>query len=387
MDKSFSKLPLWKRNLFRTITFLLPVVLFFVISEFLLRALPIPGIRYNIAKYDSLTGGGFYPHSVNIYRNDRGDFVKRKLNRWGYYDVDHSQEKPADVMRIGFFGDSFVESVQVPLDTTFPYLVNEDFTEKKIETLCFGVGGFSTFQSYLNSARWTDFFDIDLVIYVFVENDLGDQIKPIKRSNAIPYPVVKNGRLVADNSFRKHGEHRAKWYYDFFDYLTSKSLVLSTLSERIKLISKYGVNINMEEEDRYLGGNDKKLNDGQFPKQGDSPAIWPDTLRNYATQLGEKVISEWHDNLSQQDRKFAVLYIPKARELGKSTENQNTWKPWLVDLCEREQIPFIDPSKELLSARETGKEVYYDHFTVEGHKAVSKAMLHWLNDYLSATSQ
>ena len=151
MEKEENKKGYSKRNkiLFPLIAFILSVVIILVICEIVLRIFPIPGIRYNVAKYNILTGGGYYPNSTNFYRNDRGDFVKRKINKWGYYDKNYNKEKEDGYIRIGFFGDSYTQAIQVPLKETFYYLIEDSLKKYKIETLSFGVSGFSTFQSYL----------------------------------------------------------------------------------------------------------------------------------------------------------------------------------------------------------------------------------------------
>ena len=95
-----------------------------------------------MAKYDTITGSGNYPNSTNIYRNDRGDFVERKINKWGYYDKNYNKNKEDNYIRIGFFGDSFTQVIQVPLKETYHSIIGDSLRKYKIEMLSFGVSGF-----------------------------------------------------------------------------------------------------------------------------------------------------------------------------------------------------------------------------------------------------
>ena len=93
------------------------------IAELALRILPIPGITYHSYYFDELTGERFYPNTTRIYRNDRNDHVRRRVNSWGYLDTEREIEKPDNVVRIGFFGDSFTEARQVELVETFHKII------------------------------------------------------------------------------------------------------------------------------------------------------------------------------------------------------------------------------------------------------------------------
>src|SRR5688572_4296898 len=75
------------------LTTILSLIVCFILGEIVLRSIPIPGIEFESATYNDLIGVGFYPLSYQIYRNERGDYVKRQINRWGYLDADHEKAK------------------------------------------------------------------------------------------------------------------------------------------------------------------------------------------------------------------------------------------------------------------------------------------------------
>ena len=70
-----------KKVLFVMTVFMLDVVAIWLLGEIVLRIIPIPGIYYNVYRYDPYVGGGLYPHTTEIYRDHNKAFVKRKVNR------------------------------------------------------------------------------------------------------------------------------------------------------------------------------------------------------------------------------------------------------------------------------------------------------------------
>lgn len=364
--------------LFISFSVFLALILALILGELILRTIPIPGIQLDNSKFDPLVGSGSYPHSTLTYRNMRGDFVQRKNNSWGYLDVEHKKEKIKGSYRIGFFGDSYTEAVQVPLENTFFRIIERELENYNVECLAFGNSGLSTLQSYLNYRRWADYFNLDLVIYVFCKNDLGDQIKEIKKSPNIPYAVLTDNGFQIDNSFRERNRFRQRFYFKIGDYLTAHSLVAATLSQRIKLLIKHGIKIKVTKEDRMIATKSEvKSEANRIPNQNDLPSSWPDSWREYATKLGSAVILKWSDEVEGQSRKFAVLYITRSTEMEKETKDQDSWKSWLESLCEKHNITFIDPTAHLIKMKLSGKEIFYDHFTKEGHAAFAGGFVKW----------
>lgn len=349
-----------------------------LLCELALRFVPIPGVTYNVSKYDPVTGSGLYPGSTLIYRNERGDAANRRINSIGYPDLDHDREKKPGVFRVGFFGDSYTEARQVALESTYFRLIENRLSDAKLETLAFGVSGNSTLQSYLNFTRWADQFDLDLVVYVFVDNDPGDNVPELMAHASIPYPIIVNGQLEVDNSFRAANAHRQTLTFRLGDYLTSRSMVLSTLSDRIKLLRQYGVMREVSEEDRWMAAGANAAAAGKRPPSSDdSPSTWPEELRERARTITEAVMLQWSQDAEEDSREFAVFYVPRAREMGKAPDEQDSWRSWLETFCKQHDITLLDPSPALLEAESRGEEVFYDHFTENGHSAFADFFVDW----------
>ena len=366
-DRSISK-----KCLFITLTLILAVILSLIIGEILLRIIPIPGIEFDIWTYDDTTGARYFSNSSLIYRNARGDYVKRNTNRWGILDQEHQKEKKEGIYRIAFFGDSFTEARQVPLEQTFYRLIEDSLKSDNIESLGFGMSGFSTLQSYLNSNRFSDFFDLDLVVYVFYGNDPGEQMKELTKPSNRPYPILTENGFQIDYTYRKRNKYKEKLYYKIGDYLTSHSLILSTIVSRIHLLRKYGIEIKASKENAV-----RKERTHSIPNVGDLPSTWPESLRLKAQELCSTVILQWKNKITSEHRNFAILYIPRADTFKKNIEIRNSWKPWLESLCEKHSITFIDSTINIAEMEFSGKEVFYDHLTRDGHEAVAKAFIDW----------
>jgi hypothetical protein len=373
-----------RKSISRSAIFLLLLILVvtaatFSLGELLLRVIPIPGVEFNASKYDSNTGATYYPNAETTYRSVNGDSVVRKANRFGYLDIDHDKEKRPGIFRIGLFGDSYTAARQVNLDETFCRIIGSGLIKYNVETLCFGIPGYSTLQSYLTSNKYTNFFDIDMVVYVFSENDLGDQIPEIKGVKNIPFAKLVDGSFSIDYSFRKKTKYKNSLLYKIGDYLSAHSLLITTLYQRITMLWKHGIKIRLTENEKMMATKPEQKTENHIPTSTDLPSTWPVKWKTYATKLDELIILKWKNDVESDSRQFVIFYIPRPREWMKPTELQDSWKPWLENLCKTHGITFIDPSESFLKAYEENKQLYDDHFAPDGHRAFADAFLQWFN--------
>lgn len=332
-------------------------------------------------RYDDLVGATYYPGSALTYRNDRGESHRREINSWGYPDAEHRLEKPAGTYRIGFFGDSYTESIQVDLERTYFRLLDARFRDERMEFLAFGHTGFGTIHAYLEGYRWVPAADIDLAIYVFCENDLADNIARISRNSYFPSAFLTRDGFGVDNTFQDRYRYKQALYFRVYDSLTAHSLLFATITARIKLLFRYGIKPTVTEEDRLMTtgtapGTDEKA----LPTETDLPSSWPAFWRDYATDLGERIILRWKREIEGEGKRFAILYVPRPGEMERESKEQDAWKYWLESFCRENGIPLIDPSDELLTAIESGQEVFYDHYTEDGHRAVARSIIRMLDE-------
>jgi hypothetical protein len=346
------------------------------VAELLLRVVPIPGVSYHSFMYDAVTGQRFYPNTTVIYRSSRGDVVRRRVNSWGYLDSEHALDKPPGVRRIGFFGDSFVEARQVPLDRTFHKIVetrlNASSAGRKYECIAVAMMGYSTLQSRLESERWTERLGLDDVVYVFCENDPGNHIPAINRSDAVPYPILSGDSIRIDTSFQDRYRHKARWPHRVWQYAKSHSLVASTLETRLKLLLRRGVQIRADEGERLMSVPAEK---NKIPEAISPPSTWPDSLRTLAAELTERVIVGWRNEVEREGKRFEIVYIPRPKEMAKDPALQDSWAWWLIGVCRENGIPLIDPTRRFVEAERAGDEIFFDHLAPRGHELLAEEVL------------
>ena len=97
-------------------------------------------------------------------------------NSFGFRDYEHSLQKPPGVFRIAILGDSYMEGLQVPLDSVFSKVLERTLQDKgyNCETLNFGVSGYGPDQELVLLKKYALQFDPDLVILSFSKNDVGN---------------------------------------------------------------------------------------------------------------------------------------------------------------------------------------------------------------------
>ena len=363
-------------------------VLALVLAEVTLRLVPIPGIAYHSFYFDPVTSGKYYPNTTLIYRGRDGTQVVRHANSWGFPDVEHALTPAPGTLRIGFFGDSYTEARQVPLEQTFFRLVEENLNDhipelveetnrrgqpvRRVETISFGFSGRSTLQSYLECQQWMKKADLDVVVYVFVENDPGDQLPGIQPSDEVPLAVLAGDSFVVDNSFSQRYARKASGWHRAMQRLKSNSLVVSTLEGRLKLLMRHGVKTKVTEADRAGGAGG-----GGIPMP---VSAWPPDRVEEGWTTVERVLDRWSREVSAQKRTFVILRVPREEVVTVPLAQQDAWAPRLHDYCARRNIPLIDPTPLFVPRVAAGDQIYFDHFTALGHRLFADAFVnYWLH--------
>jgi len=350
-----------------------------VLGEIVLRAFPIPGIAFHSFYYDAETGGKYFPHTTLMFRGDDGVTIKRRANSWGFPDRDHEEKPAPGTLRIGFFGDSYTEALQVNEADMFVRRVENEMNARaaglrgvvnrrgeavtQVETLGFGVSGRGTLQSYQECTNWMARADLDWVVYVFVGNDPADQIPELKGSDISPYPVASGDTFIVDLSFNERYSYKTSWWHRLMQRIKSNSLVVSTLEGRLKLLKSYGVKRQVTDADRKgeAGGGGSPM----------APSSWPIELVEPGWNLVERVATRWRDDVVRDGRHFAVVRVPREEPMLNPELRADTWGPRLQAFCEREAIPYADPTDIFYAESQKGVDIYHNHFTPDGHRVFS----------------
>lgn len=173
------------------------VALEYVLSKFAPRQKA--WLSHNIYKPDKYIGWRGNPEVERNYTKGRVvEYVRR--NSHGFKDKERTYEKGRDVFRIVVLGDSYTEALQVPIEKTFPYILEKRLNSesgKRYEVLNLGISGFGTAQEYLTFKYYGSKYHPDLVILqFFIGNDVVNNslaLEPQKENR--PFFVLNAGKL------------------------------------------------------------------------------------------------------------------------------------------------------------------------------------------------
>jgi hypothetical protein len=157
---------------------------------------------------DGYRGIALRPNMQGWYRKEGESFVR--INSNGLRDREHETKKPAGTFRIALLGDSYAEALQVPLEDSFWRVMEERlnkcaaFEGRKVEVINFGVSGYGTGQELLTLEQKVWQYEPDMVLLaVTTNNDITDNVRELKKTDEVPYFVLRDGQLELDSSFRE----------------------------------------------------------------------------------------------------------------------------------------------------------------------------------------
>jgi hypothetical protein len=235
------------RNRLKKITTHLGLILFgtflaLLLFEVLVRIFSpsqVPWQRHEIL------GHSHVPGKRGIYRN-KGFSAPFQFNSEGWRDREYPFEKAEGTFRIIVLGDSFTEALQLPVEQSFPKLLearlNRDGS-RPFEVINMGVGAFSTDQQYLALKHFGARYHPDLVLLAFcVENDIYGNLLELRGDPLKPYFVVDEmGRLVQTNFVLPPNEKIRNFLRN---HLTSYMFLkkrLATMSRLSSFLLKLGI--------------------------------------------------------------------------------------------------------------------------------------------------
>ncbi len=190
-----------RRWAFRLAAVLLGAAVPLVAIEGYLR---LAGIGGGFYEPDPILGSRLMPNGTGRWRSACFD-VPIRISSQGLRDVEHSLEKPPGTRRIAVLGDSIAEALQVPLEASFPRLLEGMLNDRDkgptAEVVNFGVSGYGTVQEYLSLKTRGRAYRPDVVVLVFtILNDVRNNFPSLEgRLSSYPRPYFRleaSGQLV-----------------------------------------------------------------------------------------------------------------------------------------------------------------------------------------------
>lgn len=338
----------------------------------------LPAGNYGSRRASPELGVSLYAGPV-FYSGSR--FVRREVNALGFLDVEHSRKRKPGHRAIGFFGDSYVESLQVPLEQTFFRLLADRLRD--VEPFAFGHSGWGTLQGARVYEEYGEAFGLDVVVYVFVENDPGDNTLSIKG------PTVSGSLALGVLSDSPPG-YAVQWTrplpsdrHATLRSVATDSLLGKVVRQRLAALSARGIRVRAAKEDREMSAPAAPSR-ASPPDPNSLPSGWPEAYREEARELTERILRAWQAQVLKNRRRFAILYVPRGEDqLRGDLKTSDTWLPWLQTFTRAEGIPLLDLSPILKAESTPAQPVYEDHWTPHGHRVVADALAKWLPDLLS----
>jgi hypothetical protein len=349
-----------------------------LLYELGLRVFPAlwPRGSFGVARYDPALGLNVHGGAA-VYNKVR--WVRRTPNRDGFLDASHERTKPPGTLRVGCFGDSYVEALQVPLEEAFYRRVPSRIGDADVETLAFGISGWGTLHSLMAYRELGPRYDLDQVIYLFVKNDPGDHYHALQSAHRARVTVKPSAELTTEAPGfavipARRSEEGVLWR-SLKREINRYSMLARVVRAQLRL-SVASREDGKDETRATVEGPWRRV-----PGQNDRPSEWPPEMLDEARELTRRVLARFRDEVLADGRRFAVLYVPRGNEeLEGRLDPEDLWLPWLGRTCEDLGIPLIDPSAALRQAHGASVPMYDDHWSPAGHAVIAHEIEAFLRD-------
>jgi hypothetical protein len=346
----------------------------------------------------------YVPHA--FYLHVKEGRSQGLYNGHGFRDVERSLEKPANTYRIAVFGDSFVEGLQVPLESTMPSLMEARLRETRptprVEVLNLGQSGFGTTDEYLRFERFGKAFSPDVVVVaVCVGNDIRNNSRTLNAdAMTYYYALGADGQLVLDSSLPEAYEKRPA-FQRAFQAVKRHSYLASLVAERVYLLrlavaakdSEAGlVAAEPVAAEPVAGGALAPLDDLNVFVD-DPPRVWKD-----AWDVTQAVLLKFRDDAKAAGARFVVMTIPPAEQIDEAARAETERRvgrklDWdradtvLVPFAQANAIPILPLAQVFRSTYARTREPLYGfaggvnvgHWNERGHALAATTLLDFLD--------
>ena len=379
------------------------LVLFGVIFGLLMTEVFLRVIGYSAPLFytpDYFRGVGLRPNVAGMYQREGRNYVQ--INSAGLRDREHSIAKPANTIRIALLGDSYCEGLQVPLEQTFWWLLQQklescgQFAGQHIEIINFGVSGYGAGQELITLQQKVWQYSPDIVmLLVTTNNDISDNMRSLKKTDEIPYFYYRGDELVVDNSFRDRAAFR--WHSSA---LNRAGVWFRDNLRTIQLLYEVHLLIKTKLDERRARNQTPAAAPAQLAKQS-APEITVenmiyleprDAVWNEAWQVTEGLLKEIHNEVNQKGVKFVLVLGSNPIQVHPDRTVRERFQSYvgvdnlfypnlrLAQLANREQIDFLDLAQPMQSYADEkkvflhgfGKEIGNGHWNADGHREAAE---------------
>lgn len=264
--------------------------------------------------------------------------------------------KPPGVFRILYLGDSVTFGYLLEkYEYTFPFVVEtllESSTDREIETINSGVGGYSPWQEYVYLVREGIRYDPDLVVVSFVLNDVTEK-----------FELVRFGG-------KDEGYQLTHSYYSRIDRLLARSGLayqIRKTTRQIKARRKLGANLQLGAVKRQQLNVEALMT---HPEQENVQISWRITLQN---------LQHIFDYCGQRDVPVLLVMFPYKVQI-EAADSLSAPQKTLGGFAADNDIPFLDMlpvySARVLNIGHSPDRLFidYGHPTALGNRIAADAI-------------
>src|SRR5437763_1131755 len=383
----------WRRRLL--------LVLFGVVFGLALVEIGLRLIGYSYPEFyvsDARRGYSLRPNMEGWYRKEGEANVR--INSDGLRDREHWKIKPLNTFRIAVLGDSFVEALQVPFEESFCYLIEQQLRScparagHDVEVINFGVSGYGTAQELitLRSEVWQ--YSPDLVLLaVTTNNDISDNSQALKKTNQIPYFVLRDERLVEDDSLLQTRSFQSR-----NNFLGQVGRWFRDHSRVVQAIQQAGFTVRVMREQRAAAKSAQVGKPSDAPQGAMTPAdelgvdnlvyrepsdpVWIE-----AWQVTEQLIKTMRNEVESKGAVFAVMTLSNPPQVLPASASREAFLQRvgakdifypdnrIAQFCRHESIAVetLAPAMQQYAQQNNlmlhgfGKEIGNGHWNVAGH--------------------
>jgi hypothetical protein len=342
------------------------------------------------------------PNIAGTYQREGRNYVS--INSAGLRDREHAIAKPPNTIRIALLGDSYCEALQVPLEQTFWWLLQQklegcpQFAGKHVEIINFGVSGYGTAQQLITLRRQVWQYSPDIVMLLTTtNNDISDNMRSLKKTDQIPYFYYRGDQLVEDDSFREAPQFRWRAFSSFGRWFRD-NLRLVQLGYEAQLLIKTKLDERRSPQPAPASPVPAAANDNAKPPSSEISVenmIYlkpPDATWNEAWRVTEGLLNEIHREVNEKGAKFLLVIGSNPIQVHPDSAVRQRFQAYvgmddlfypngrLEQFANREAIDFFDLAQPLQRYADEkkvylhgfGKEIGNGHWNVEGHRQAAE---------------
>jgi lysophospholipase L1-like esterase len=326
-----------------------------LLAEFVIRALGIQKIvRLNPDIYKISENPII---SYELRPNYKGETygVAVQTNSAGMLGREYSRQKPPDTIRIALVGDSVVFGIGVGMEdntaSSLERVLNQTSSAKKYEVLNFGVPSYNTEQEREVVKSKVLGFEPDLILLVFVSNDLDPTLRLNERNYFTTDDELQAGQLPRAETYDNTPGIK-KW-------LDRNSCLYRFLRVRYDNLARLvGIRPPLvdEPDPRYAGATEESK---QLWAKGQYNLL---EIKRLADSIGAQfVIIEWQHNQALQGEATRILR----------------------QFCQQNEIPFLDLAPILIDRPGGYAQLslgWDSHPSKRGHEIIAGTIAEFLQD-------